>query len=438
MRRSQPTLFRQNVGLLVALIVFSQLSAAGLFFYFSQKPRIEVFTLIAARNIATVKNTVAALPPEARAIYLAQINQGEAIQIGTHPPEGAQVEPRGLAKMVVGMLTKDLEKSAISVGLIERPERRLVASWHQDGASYWVTFPELPLAPGSPLVWLSLSMVVGLLSLAGAWLIEKHLHRPLDELVQAVRRVGTGAKPLPLAEDGPREIAALAAGFNRMVADLSAIEQQRVLMLAGVSHDLRTPLTKMRLALGILEAQIEPELLQQMVRGIEDMDRLVGQFLDFARVDSDESEQQVDLRLLVAECLEHSRLAPDQVDVGAMHATDLVCRPQMMRRLVTNLIDNAFKYGRIDAAHRLVIETDALADRVVLSFRDHGPGFAESVATLTRPFVRGADVTAPGSGLGLAIVARIVALHHGTLELNSHTGGGQVRIELPKLHSQTG
>ena len=437
MKHGQRTLFRQNLGLFVALIAFGQISASGLFFYFSQKPRMEMFALIAARNIATVKNTIAALPADTRPIYLQQLNRGEAVQIDTHPPDGALVEPRGVARMIVGMLANDLANSGIAVSLVGRSERRLVASWHQGSDAYWVTFPELPLAAGSPSVWISLSVVVGLLSLAGAWLIEKHLHRPLDDLVQAVRRVGTGARPLPLSEDGPREIATLAAGFNRMVADLAAIEEQRVLMLAGVSHDLRTPLTKMRLTLGILEGEIEPELLQQMVRGIEDMDRLVGQFLDFARVDSDEPKQRVDLRQMVAECIEASRLTSDEVETGALHATGLLCRPEMMRRLVSNLLDNASKYGHINPSQPLMIESKTRPGWVVLLFRDHGPGFAESAETLTRPFVRGSGVTLPGSGLGLAIVARIVALHQGQLTLRTGPQGGEVVIELPFDQTKT-
>jgi two-component system osmolarity sensor histidine kinase EnvZ len=435
MNQRTPTLFRQNLGLFIALILFGQISASAVFFLFAQRPRMEVFTEIAARNIVTVKNTLAALPVDARVIYLQQINQGGALEISTRAPDGVSSEGRGVAKMVMRMLSDDLKGSGVAVSMIGRPERRLVATWQEGTTSYWATFPELPLAAGSASVWIALTIVIGLLSLAGAWLIEKHLHRPLDELVQAVRRVGAGAKPEPLAEDGPREIATLAAGFNRMVSDLGAIEQQRVLMLAGVSHDLRTPLTKMRLALGILEGTIEPGLQQQMERGVEEMDRLVGQFLDFARLESEEPAQPIELRPLILECIEPELAAMAAVNTEELADVELDGRPHMLQRLATNLIDNACKYGRVDAAHPLVIKAHRQGANVELTFRDHGPGFGHDSDHLIRPFVRGSGAMLPGSGLGLAIVARIVAMHQGSLELISRSDGGEVRIVLPERAS---
>ena len=191
------------------------------------------------------------------------------------------------------MLRSDLEGSSIDIDLGAGQQRhRLIAHW-VDAQLKLTTqrLPEVPLAAGSPVVWVSVSMTVGLLSLAGALLIQRHLNRPLDQLVArgAPGRPGSDTRAR-LAEDGPREIATLAQGFNRMVDDLRDIEQQRTLMLAGVSHDLRTPLTKMRLVLGILEGKLEPELAAQMERGVADMDRLLEQFLDFARIDSDEAK----------------------------------------------------------------------------------------------------------------------------------------------------
>jgi two-component system osmolarity sensor histidine kinase EnvZ len=438
MRRPSPTLFRQNLVLFVALIMFGQLTTSLLFFHFSQRPRMEVFAAIAAHQLVTTKNTLSALPQSARTIYLEQMNTGGPLTISNRAPDEITAAPIGVARLVLRMLRTDLEGSSIDIDLASGQEHRLTAHWVDAGVAYYATLPELPLAAGSASVWISVSAVVGLLSLAGALLVQRHLNRPLDLLVAAARQVGRGEAPTRLAEDGPREIATLAQGFNRMVDDLRDIEQQRTLMLAGVSHDLRTPLTKMRLVLGILEGQLEPELAAQMERGVADMDRLIEQFLDFARVDSDEALVALDLGLLVHEALASSALedtAEVTLSSAAAGPVMLTGRRQMLKRLLTNLFDNARKYGAIDPERPLLIEISASAEQVSLRLQDHGPGFdSTDQVDLIRPFVRGSSgEQVPGAGLGLAIVARIVALHNGQLRLARAAGGGAlVTISLPQ------
>jgi two-component system osmolarity sensor histidine kinase EnvZ len=432
-----PTLFRQNLVLFVALILFGQLTTSLLFFHFSQRPRMELFAAIAAHQLVTTKNTLHALPEEARSIYLGESNRGGVVSISTSPGEiGAA--PFGVTRLVLRMLRADLEGSSIDIGLASGQQRHLVAHWVDGSTSYYATLPEIPLAAGSASVWVAVSVMLGLLSLAGALLIQRHLNRPLNQLIAAARQVGSGQQPARLAEDGPREIATLAQGFNRMVDDLRDIEQQRTLMLAGVSHDLRTPLTKMRLVLGILEGTLEPELAAQMERGISDMDRLLEQFLDFARIDSEEEGVALDLGVLVQEALTSTGLEGAAVlsyKDGASAPVMLRGRRQMLKRLLTNLFDNARKYGAIGEKMPLLVEISTSVRQVALTLRDHGPGFDRTdQGVLTQPFVRGADTgQTPGAGLGLAIVARIVALHHGQLRLGrAPQGGALVEVLLPQ------
>ncbi len=442
MMRPSATLFRQNLVLFVALILFGQLTTSLLFFHFSQRPRMEVFAAIAAHQLITTKNTLHALPQQERSIYLSETNQGGVLSISTSPQGDTRAAPFGVARLVLRMLQTDLDGSAIDIDLANGEERHLVAHWVDGPTGYYATLPQIPLAAGSASVWVLVSAMVGLLSLAGALLVQRHLNRPLDQLVAAARLVGRGQEPPRLAEDGPREIATLARGFNRMVDDLRDIEQQRTLMLAGVSHDLRTPLTKMRLVLGILEGQLETELAAQMERGINDMDRLLGQFLDFARIDSAEQVTVLDLAQLVAEALVSSGLEdasqvcfPD----GAAAPVMMSGRREMLRRLLTNLFDNARKYGAVGPKAPLFVTISASAQELRLTLRDHGPGFAGSdQGDLTRPFVRGsASGQTPGAGLGLAIVARIVALHHGELSLaRAPQSGALIEVILPRTAPQ--
>ena len=395
MNSKHASLFGQNLMLFVALIMFGQLSASLLFFHFSQRPRMEVFAAIAAHQLVTTKNTLNALPETARTIYLQQMNKGGPLAISNTSPGEIAPAPIGVTRLVLHMLRSDLEGSAIDIDLAAGQQRHLIAHWVDAGVGYYATLPELPLAAGSPSVWVSVSAIIGLLSLAGALLIQRHLNRPLNELVAAARQVGRGQVPARLVEDGPREIATVAQGFNRMVDDLRDIEQQRTLMLAGVSHDLRTPLTKMRLVLGILEGKLEPDLAAQMERGVADMDRLLEQFLDFARVDSDEASVALDLGMLVREALVSTGLE-DAAELTVSGQPDtpvmVTARRQMLRRLLTNLFDNARKYGAIGQKAPLLIDIFVSPTHVSLRLRDHGPGFnSTDQFDLTRPFVRGSS-----------------------------------------------
>ncbi len=429
------SLFRQNLMLFVILIAFGQVSAAVLFFHFSQRPRIDAFASIAARQIVAMRSTLNALDAPNRKLVIERFNASGTLMVSQLPPPGEPVRSLGVPGLVLRKLQQALEPEGMAVTLLGAPQSRIVAHWSDPSGDYYATLPELPLAAGSPAAWLSLSILIGLLSLGGALLIERHLHRPLDQLVAAARQLGQGETPQKLAEDGPREIAIVAQGFNRMVEDLARIDQERAVMLAGVSHDLRTPLTKMRLALGILEGQIEEQLAEQMIRGVEDMDRLIEQFLDFARAGSDEAVTDVDLPEMIKASLVSSGLTDAMARQDVPAALVLRGRANMLRRLFDNVFDNAIKYGRPSASEPLSVRLAPEGAEVLFECLDHGPGFEpDAVARLKRPFVRGDGSHMPGTGLGLAIVARIVAVHRGRLELERRDqGGARVAIRLPLL-----
>jgi two-component system osmolarity sensor histidine kinase EnvZ len=302
------------------------------------------------------------------------------------------------------------------------------------GTGYWIGFPPPPRhtsddEPSRALVW-SLMLAISL-SIA-AFLFTRYLARPLRELDAAVERVGRGETPPPLPESGPSEIATLNRGFNRMIANLRQLEHDRALLLAGVSHDLRTPLARLRLGLE-MRAQDE-QMRQGMADDIEEMDRIIGQFLDFARGDETVALERTDPNAIVAAGIERYARAGRDVRFAPGAVPAIPLRPTAFSRLFTNLVDNALAYG----APPIEVST-ALADgRFVLDVADRGPGIPpEEVARLKQPFTRAsaARSSAPGaggSGLGLAIVDRVARLHGGTFDLLPREGGGTVaRVTLP-------
>jgi two-component system osmolarity sensor histidine kinase EnvZ len=303
------------------------------------------------------------------------------------------------------------------------------------GSGYWVGFalPSRPQAEDVPSRALIGSLIVAAILLVAAFLFARYLARPLRELNAAVERVGRGEMPPPLPEQGPSEIVRLNRGFNQMTANLRQLEEDRALLLAGVSHDLRTPLARLRL--GVEMQAHDAATRAGMVDDIAEMDRIIGQFLDFARGNMETAAERCDLDTLVRTCVD--RYARDGKDVrftpGVVPVLPL--RPTAIARLVTNLIDNALAYG----APPVELTTEEGAGKVMLDVADRGPGIpADLVERLKQPFTRASPARSdahgvPGAGLGLAIVERIARLHGGTLDLLPRDGGGTVaRVTFPR------
>ncbi|MFO1313428.1 MAG: ATP-binding protein [Burkholderiales bacterium] len=300
---------------------------------------------------------------------------------------------------------------------------------------YWIGIPVPPRSPADDappraLVWL---LIVVALLLAAAFVFARYLARPLRDLTAAVDRVGRGQASPPLPEAGPSEIAAVNRGFNAMAANLRRMEQDRALLLAGVSHDLRTPLARLRL--GVEMTAKDDGMREGLVADIEEMDRIIGQFLDFARSEDGASLQLTDLDALVGDAVGRYANAGKPVTFAPGGVPALRLRATAVSRLVSNLIDNALAYG----APPVEVSTALDGDAVRIDVADRGPGIPPAdVERLKQPFTRAMESRAradgaAGAGLGLAIVDRVARAHGGTLDLLTREGGGLVaRVRLPR------
>ncbi len=308
------------------------------------------------------------------------------------------------------------------------------------GAGYWIGFPLPPRPPleDAPSRALVYSLMIIVLLLIAAFAFARYLARPLQGLTAAVERVGLGETPDPLPEHGPAEIAAVNRGFNQMIGNLRQIERDRAVLLAGVSHDLRTPLARLRL--GVEMGGADSPTREGMVADIQEMDRIIGQFLDFARSDGETAIEVTDLNETVRTVIERYAQAGKNVRFAPGTLAPLPLKPTAIARLVANLVDNALIYG----APPVDVSTWVRGDRAVLDVADRGPGIPrEDVERLKQPFTRASAARARpdgavGAGLGLAIVERIARLHGGEFDLLPRDGGGTVaRATLP-LAAQLG
>ena len=312
--------------------------------------------------------------------------------------------------------------------------RQLFVHMQAGDDGYWVGFPlpPRPQAEDIPTRIIVLATSVVIVVLLGAFAFARYLARPLRDLKLAVESVGRGETPRPLPESGTSEIAAVNRGFNAMIGNLRQIERDRAVMLAGVSHDLRTPLARLRL--GIELQPTDKSMHDGMVADIEEMDRIIDQFLDFARDEAASATEPIDINRELTLCVERYKRAGRDVRLDAGPPALVRIKPTAVSRVASNLIDNGLAYGRPP----LEISTQHSGHEVVLDVIDHGSGVAPGdVERLKQPFTRAGEARsredgAAGAGLGLAIVDRIARLHGGRFDLIPRAGGGTIaRVVLP-------
>ncbi len=296
---------------------------------------------------------------------------------------------------------------------------------------FWVAIPRARIerdTAGAFIVW----GVAGLgIAILATFLLMWRLNRPLSELSRAASALGRGRKPEPVSETGPSEIRAVARAFNQMKDDLEKNERERATFLAGISHDLRTPLTRLRLDVEMLEDKVEGAVQRGMVSDLDDMNAIIDQFLDFTRTEAAEPISGVNLAEMARTCAERAARSGAQVRCELDEVPVLAMRPLAVQRLVDNLLGNAAKH----AGGEILLRTATEGDRAVVAVLDRGPGIAPAmVERLKEPFTRLDDSRSgsSGAGLGLAIASRIAALHGAELELLPRRGGGlEARVSFP-------
>ena len=305
-----------------------------------------------------------------------------------------------------------------------------------DRDAYWLQTDESRIGPSRGTTWVSWLLTAAALSLVGAALFARLINRPLKQLSFAASRMRDGDFDASLLDEtaATSEIREVNIGFNRMAEQLSKIEQDRVIMLAGISHDLRTPLARLRLETELSVSDLEARA--HMAADITQLDAIIDKFLDYARPEPAELAP-VSLNAVVdtavyamgdAEDLRITLDIPDNIEVLADEIELL--------RVVSNLIENARRYGKsVDTGIALIEISAKIREQwVLIKIRDHGLGVsAETLPKLTRPFFRGdaARTAATGAGLGLAIVEKTIARMGGIFKLaNTSSGGLAAHIKL--------
>ena len=466
MKRLMPkTLFGRMLGILLVGLVVSHAIGSGIYATDREQAVRAVGGFAAAQRIANLADLIAAVPRDWRERIVGGLSDpGFRVALSSRPPMPSRAEADAPVARAIGAFLVD----RLALGPDRRP---LVAVEPLPGISS--PFPGLhpippggrgPMmhGPGGPMALLGLEVAIPLadglwlhfvtalpegddagsrqflvpmilmvvLSLAVSVWAVRWLTRPLAALAAAADRLGADLNAPPLSEDGAMEVRQAAHAFNAMQARLKGLIENRTRMLAAISHDLRTPLTLLRLRAENVENGQDRE---RMLSNIADMDRLIASILAFARDEArTEPPRPTDLAALL------ESLADDMADAGlpvGMAATPaplvLSCRPEALKRALTNLIDNAVKYGK---EARIALRRGPGA--AIVTIDDAGPGLAEAdLERAFQPFYRveaSRSRDGGGTGLGLAIALSVVQSHGGALTLSNRPEGGlRATVTLP-------
>jgi two-component system osmolarity sensor histidine kinase EnvZ len=302
------------------------------------------------------------------------------------------------------------------------------------GKVYRLGFDKERLGTNPPVVLIMAVGVGALLTLIASLLEVRRVVRPLKQLSDAVKKVARGGGVPQIPEEGPEEIANLARTFNRMSSDLQQLSENRTVMIAGISHDLRTPLTRLGLAVEMLDENSNPELIARIRHNLDTMNNLIRQFLQFSQGVEGECPVQLDLWQMIESLaadlkLEGSELVLHRRDPPCVYFADVVA----LERVLANLLKNAAQHGM---GKPINISLHCNDEEVAIEIADRGPGIPpEEVQAVFRPFHQlGSERAQPseGSGLGLAIANQLALKHNWTIQLLPRDGAGTVaKLSLP-------
>lgn len=428
------TLLVRTFLLLSLLLIVCITTWAALFAIAEREPRAQQLGQLTASVVNLTRAALLAANPDKRLVLLRDLAESEGVHL--YPAENGDVTdalPETLFfKKVIETARAQLGPRTRLSSAINGQKGLWVSFFLDDGEDdeYWLMLPGEHAENDWPLYWLGWGFASLALALLMAWFIVSRVNTPLRKLATAAAELGRGHHPEPIPERGALELRQLAASFNRMSKDIRRMDAEKAEVLAGISHDLRTPLTRLRLE---SEMSITDEDARQAVASdIEQMDTVLGQFLDYAR-GNDETAETTDINQLVNHVIAaFNRTRNFAVIIRQADLPSIPVRRKALGRALTNLLGNADKYG----GGEIAVETCLGKGEIIIEVKDRGPGIpADEVERLKRPFTRldSARSNVDGTGLGLAIVERVSHMHNGRFELAPRPGGGLIaRLYIPK------
>ena len=394
-------------------------------------------------RFAAIATALAKAPPSERPALLAAFTEPPfLVEIRDQPTVQTSSEPR--VDLVRDLIAFQLDSARDTVHVDTlpgtdasdeaAPTQLVMEMALPDGKWLVVTNSDYVLEGPSRLLFVLLISLALLIAALSVW-TARWLARPISAFAAAAERFGASSEAIPLAESGPRELRTAIRTFNQMQERLRRFISDRTLMVAAMSHDLKTPLTRIRLRAEVIGGGTQQA---KILADIDEMTNMIESTLAFAREDAKrEAPLLVDLAALVESVCENAIDTGFDVEMSSARQVLLVtCRPIAVSRAVANLIDNAIKYGG-----RARVTIGRLADRAVVTIDDDGPGIPEEEREkVFAPFYRlesSRNRDTGGVGLGLAVARNSAREHGGDLTLGANERGGlHARLELPAIEAR--
>jgi two-component system osmolarity sensor histidine kinase EnvZ len=436
------TLLARFLILIATVLIIAQVVSIRIFDYFERGPRAEAI----AQEIETIVNftrvSLISSREDKRLELLSELSTKGDIRIypAYYFEDIEPLAPDPFLKVVVRKLKERLGENTIVItdhyGI-----PGLWVSFSIDQDEFWVVIP----TPGDrpfPWHWIGWGIIVAGLSIIGAYATATRINRPLNLLIQATKQLKKGEFPKKLPLDSVTEFRTMSQTFNEMSESLSKVDQERKVLLAGVSHDIRTPLTRLRIAIEMLPKKIASKLKKSMEEDIFEIDNILNQFIDYVRGFNQEATVTTNLN----EFFSHMKKQHQILNRNIVFVSNLKIpifydiKPISFRRLFDNLINNAFSYS----TGEVVITIRKHKENISISVLDDGPGIPpDQIQRLLKPFER-FDVISMNKkqiadnrescGLGLAIVDKITEAHNGKLVISNRAKNGlEVKIILPLI-----
>ncbi|MGL6315359.1 two-component system sensor histidine kinase EnvZ [Vibrio sp. WXL103] len=420
----------QSIILFLTILIASQLYSYYAVFNYALLPSLGQFNKLLGYEIQLMignQHNLDLDQPERRQVL-------EELGVTLHTSD-SEIGQRYLDAMSIDLMSEDMSSE-----LGHPTEVRL--SLGEDSYVLWMAIEALPNSviripltelqeeDFTPLFYNSVFMAL-VLVLCG-WLFIRLQNRPLLALEKAAKKVGRGEIPQPLPERGSTEIRSVTHAFNQMSKGIQELEEDRTLLMAGISHDIRTPLTRIRLATEMMSPE-DSYLAEGIISDTEECNEIISQFMDYLKPVKSDQFVAVDINDVVEE-VASAEYGPD-VEIEALLSDEVMHAKGShiaIKRAVANLVVNATRYGN----GWIKISTGMTADTKLVSItvEDNGPGIADDqISKLFEPFTRGDTARgSEGTGLGLAIVKRIVSQHSGAIVVNNRREGGlKAQISFP-------
>ncbi|MDB4327074.1 two-component system sensor histidine kinase EnvZ [bacterium] len=414
--------FGQTVLLISILLFINQIvSLVSVTFYFVSPNVQQINNLLATQIKLAFVEDISSQNPELdprflKAAGMQVYTQSQAIKNGLEQATPYQFWSRQISDSLGGEAQVRITHGEPYLYWINPPQN----------PDIWITIPMVGLGQGDGSPHLVYLLMIGILSVGGSLIFVRRLNRPLKALQDAALLVGRGQVPKPLKEEGSSELIAVTHAFNQMSKGIKQLEDDRALLTAGISHDLRTPLTRIRLASEMLP-ESQDWVKEGIVHDIEDMNEIIDQFIDYVRQDQQECMQASNLNDLIKDATQVRNIEENHritLDLEPLPTT--LIRRVALKRVLDNLIENAFRYGSNNI--KITSRHNKKEKQLCFAIRDFGPGIPEEqIQSLFEPFTQGDKARGSlGSGLGLAIIKRIVEMHSGKVTLQNHAQGGLI------------